>query len=74
MRKSSSRTKQEESAKLKRDVEEFQRQGGVIQQVQVTDNKWYRDLQKKRKPHVPMTITQARRHHQWRSGGIQLRS
>ncbi len=52
-------------AKLKSDVEVWLAEGNTIHQVQVYENRWYRDKGQVRR--APLTVVQAQQQHRWRS-------
>ena len=57
-----SRKKEALRAELANDLEAFLARGGTIERVDHTANKGWRG-----RKHTPMTVTQARQEHRWRT-------
>jgi hypothetical protein len=52
-------------AKLKADVEAWEAQGNTVHEVQVWENRWYRD--KGDVPRAPLTVMASQSQHRWRA-------
>jgi len=57
--------KSEQSAKLASDVAAWEAEGNVIHQVQVYENRWYKDKGNVRQ--APLTVAAAQQQHRWRN-------
>lgn len=67
MQRTGNKEKDAQRSVLAADVARFQAEGGVIYQATHEDSKMYRDRMAKHGPYVPLTVSEARMNHRWRT-------